>query len=47
MMGGKGKSADSNAQMRMMGKRIDMMQLMVVEQGIMTAPKGAAPAPTK
>ena len=51
MMGGKGKSADTGAQMQMMGKRMDMMQMMMQmmmdEQGMMTAPKGAAPAPTK
>jgi hypothetical protein len=51
MMAQKGKSADSNAQMQMMGKRMDMMQMMMQmmmdEQGMMTAPKGAAPAPRK
>jgi hypothetical protein len=51
MMGEKGKSADSNAQMQMMGKRMDMMQMMMQmmmdEQGMMTAPGGAAPAPMK
>jgi hypothetical protein len=51
MMGEKAKSADSNPQMQMMGKRMDMMQMMMQmmmdERGMMTAPKGAAPAPTK
>ena len=50
MMSEKGKSADS-AHMQMMSKRMDMMQMMMQmmmdEQGMMTTPKGAAPAPTK
>ena len=51
MMAQKGKPADTNAQMQMMGKRMDMMQMMMQmmmdEQGMMTASKGAASAPTK
>ncbi len=45
MMGQKGSSADANAQMQMMGKRMDMMQMMMQtmmdQQGAMAMPKGA------
>jgi hypothetical protein len=51
MMGQKGKPADSNAQMQMMGKRMDMMQMMMQmmmdQQGMMGQPKGSEPAPKK
>jgi hypothetical protein len=50
MMGQKGKPADTNAQMQMMGKRMDMMQMMMqmmMDQQGMMGPRGAAPAPTK
>ena len=50
MMAQKGKSADTNAQMKMMGKRMDMMQMMMqmmLDQQGMIGPKGAATAPTK
>jgi hypothetical protein len=43
MMGQKGKPADANAQMQMMQKRMDMMQMMMQtmmdQQGMMTDPK--------
>ena len=43
MMGQKGKPADANAQMQMMQKRMDMMQMMMQtmmdQQGMMGAPK--------
>jgi len=51
MMAKKGKPADSNAQMQMMGKRMDMMQMMMQmmmdQQGMMVGPKGTAPAAPK
>ena len=51
MMGQKGNSADSNAQMQMMGKRMDMMQMMMQtmmdHQGAMAMPKGADMPPKK
>ena len=51
MMAQKGKPADSNAQMQMMSKRMDMMQMMMQmmmdQQGMMAGPKGAPPAAPK
>ena len=45
MMGPKGKPADANAQMQMMQKRMDMMQMMMQtmmdQQGMMASPKSA------
>jgi hypothetical protein len=48
MMGQKGKPADASAQMQMMQKRMDMMQMMMQtmmdQQGMMTSQSlGAAP----
>jgi hypothetical protein len=51
MMGQKGKPADANAQMQMMQKRMDMMQMMMQsmmdQQGMMSGPKGPDAAPKK
>jgi hypothetical protein len=51
MMGGKGKSGDAQAQMQMMGKRMDMMQMMMQmmldQQGMTGAPKAPESAPKK
>ena len=51
MMGQTGKPADSNAQMQMMGKRMDMMQMMMQtmmdQQGMMPPPKTGDMAPKK
>ena len=50
MMGQKGKSADTNGQMQMMGKRMDMMQMMIqmmLDQQGMMAPKPSDAAPKK
>ena len=51
MMGGKGKSADTGAQMQMMGKRLDMMQMMMQmmmdQQGMSGAPKAPESVPKK
>ena len=50
-MGQAGKAADSNAQMQMMGKRMDMMQMMMQtmmdQQGMMPPPKSSDMAPKK
>ena len=49
MMGQKGKPADANAQIPMMQKRMDMMQMMMQtmmdQQGMMAGPKATAAAP--
>jgi len=49
MMGEKGKSGDTRAQMRMMGKRMDMMQMMMQmmmdQQGMTAPPKPGDAAP--
>jgi hypothetical protein len=51
MMGQKGKPADANAQMQMMQKRMDMMQMMMQtmmdQQGMMAGPKSLDVAPKK
>lgn len=51
MMGHKGKSGDAQAQMQMMGKRMDMMQMMMQmmmdQQGMMGPPKSGGAAPKK
>jgi hypothetical protein len=51
MMAQKGKAADTNAQMQMMNKRMEMMQMMMQmmmdQQGMMAGPKGAPPAAPK
>jgi hypothetical protein len=51
MMGEKGKSGDAQAQMQMMGKRMDMMQMMMQmmmdQQGMMAPPKSGDAAPKK
>jgi hypothetical protein len=51
MMGGKGKAGDTQAEMQMMGKRMDMMQMMMQmmmdQQGMGAAPKAPEPAPKK
>jgi hypothetical protein len=50
-MGQKGKPADANAQMQMMQKRMDMMQMMMQsmmdQQGMMAGAKGPDAAPMK
>jgi len=50
-MGQKGKPADANAQMQMMQKRMDMMQMMMQtmmdQQGMMAVPKSPDAAPKK
>lgn len=50
-MGQKGKPADASAQMQMMKKRMDMMQMMMQtmmdQQGMMAGPRGMGVAPTK
>ena len=51
MMGDKGKSGDAQAQMQMMGKRMDMMQMMMQmmmdQQGMMAPPKSGGAEPKK
>jgi hypothetical protein len=51
MMGEKGKSGNAQAQMQMMGKRMDMMQMMMQmmmdQQGMITPPKPGDAAPKK
>jgi hypothetical protein len=51
MMAQKGKPADADAQMQMMGKRMDMMQMMMQmmmdQQGMMGPPKAGDAAPKK
>lgn len=51
MMGQQGKPADAGAQMQMMQKRMDMMQMMMQtmmdQQGMMAGPRSMGPAPTK
>jgi hypothetical protein len=51
MMAQKGKPADTGAQMQMMGKRMDMMQMMMQmmldQQGMMGPPKVPESAPKK
>ncbi|MEO8752806.1 MAG: hypothetical protein ABI624_09005 [Casimicrobiaceae bacterium] len=51
MMGEKGKSGDAQAQMQMMGKRMDMMQMMMQmmmdQQAMMALPKPGDIAPKK
>jgi hypothetical protein len=51
MMGQKGKPADATAQMQMMRKRMDMMQMMMQtmmdQQGMMASPKSLDAAPKK
>ncbi len=51
MMGQKGASGDTNAQLQTMQKRMDMMQMMMQmmmdQQGMMGAPSGSAAAPKK
>jgi hypothetical protein len=51
MMGEKDKSGNAQAQMRMMGKRMDMMQMMmqmmIDQQGMMMLPKPVDAAPNK
>lgn len=51
MMGQQGKPADAGAQMQMMQKRMDMMQMMMQtmmdQQGLMAGPRGMGSAPTK
>jgi hypothetical protein len=51
MMGEKGKSGDPRAQMQMMGKRMDMMQMMMQmmmdQQGMMGQPKASEAVPKK
>ena len=51
MMGQKGKPADTTAQMQMMQKRMDMMQMMMQtmmdQQGMMVTPKSLDAAPKK
>jgi len=50
-MGQKGKPADASTQMRMMQKRMDMMQMMMQsmmdQQGMMAGSKGQGAAPMK
>jgi hypothetical protein len=50
-IGQKGKPSDASAQMQMMQKRMDMMQMMMQtmmdQQGMMVGPKVADPAPRK
>lgn len=49
MMGEKGKAGDTQAQMQMMGKRMDMMQMMMQmmmdQQGMMGQPKASEAVP--
>ncbi len=47
MMGQKDKSADSKDQMQMMGKRMDMMQMMMDQQTVTMPLKGSGMAPKK
>lgn len=47
MMGNKGKTGDAHAEMQMMGKRMDMMQMMMDQQGMMVPPKSGDEAPKK
>jgi formylmethanofuran dehydrogenase subunit B len=51
MMGEKGKAGDAQAQMQMMGKRMDMMQMMMQmmmdQQGMMGGAKSGDVAPKK
>jgi hypothetical protein len=51
MMAQKGKPADADAQMQMMGKRMDMMQMMMQmmmdQQGMIGPPKAGDAAPKK
>ena len=51
MMGQKGKPADATSQMRMMQKRMDMMQMMMQtmmdQQGMMAGPRNPDAAPKK
>ena len=51
MMGQKGKPADTGAQMQMMQKRMDMMQMMMQtmmdQQGMMAGPPAMGAAPQK
>ena len=51
MMGQKGEPADASAQMQLMQKRMDMMQMMMQtmmdQQGMMVTPKSLDAAPKK